>query len=70
MASLDIEQAARASGLRARDVRLLIEQGRLPASRPAGRWLIDERHLAAAASERPPAAERPSPAQPVGLLGP
>ena len=53
MASLDIEQAARASGLTARDVRLLIERGKLPASRPAGRWLIDQRHLAAAATALP-----------------
>ena len=49
MASLDIEQAARASGLSAREIRLLIERGKLPATRPAGRWLIDKRHLAAAA---------------------
>jgi helix-turn-helix protein len=48
MGCLDIEQAARASGLTARDVRLLIERGKLPATRPAGRWLIDQRHLAAA----------------------
>ncbi|HEX5908904.1 MAG TPA: helix-turn-helix domain-containing protein [Thermoleophilaceae bacterium] len=48
MGCLDIEQAARASGLSARDVRLLIERGKLPATRPAGRWLIDQRHLAAA----------------------
>ncbi len=49
MASLDIEQASRASGLSAREIRLLIERGKLPATRPAGRWLIDKRHLAAAA---------------------
>ena len=48
MGCLDIDQAARASGLTARDVRLLIERGKLPATRPAGRWLIDQRHLAAA----------------------
>lgn len=68
MASLDIEQAARASGLSARDIRLLIERGRLPASRPAGRWLIDERHLAAASSERPEPPARPdvSGARPIG----
>ena len=53
MASLDIDQAARASGLNPRDIRLLIEQGELPASRPAGRWLIDRRHLAAAVPARP-----------------
>ena len=53
MGSLDIEQAARASGLTARDVRLLIERGKLPATRPAGRWLIDQRHLAAASTSRP-----------------
>ncbi len=53
MGSLDIEQAARASGLSAREVRLLIEEGRLPAKRPAGRWLIDQRHLADAAPKRP-----------------
>ena len=53
MGSLDIEQAARASGLTARDIRLLIERGKLPATRPAGRWLIDQRHLAAAADSRP-----------------
>ena len=64
MGSLDIEQAARASGLTARDVRLLIEHGRLPATRPSGRWLIDQRHLAAAA----PRARRPSVAgaRPIG----
>jgi excisionase family DNA binding protein len=55
MASLDIEQAARASGLSARDIRELIEQGRLPATRPGGRWMIDKQHLAAAA----PAPRRP-----------
>jgi hypothetical protein len=48
MGCLDIEQAARASGLSAREVRLLIERGKLPATRPSGRWLIDQRHLAAA----------------------
>jgi Helix-turn-helix domain len=48
MGCLDIEQAARASGLSARDIRVLIERGKLPATRPAGRWLIDQRHLAAA----------------------
>lgn len=53
MGSLDIEQAARASGLSARDVRVLIEAGQLPATRPGGRWLIDQRHLAAATSTRP-----------------
>ncbi|HYI85351.1 MAG TPA: helix-turn-helix domain-containing protein [Acetobacteraceae bacterium] len=53
MGSLDIEQAARASGLTARDIRLLIERGKLPATRPAGRWMIDQRHLAAAADSRP-----------------
>ncbi len=53
MGSLDIEQAARASGLSAREVRLLIEDGRLPATRASGRWLIDQRHLAAAATTRP-----------------
>ena len=48
MGCLDIDQAARASGLSPREIRLLIERGKLPASRPAGRWLIDQRHLAAA----------------------
>lgn len=48
MGRLDIDQAARASGLTAREVRELIERGKLPATRPAGRWLIDEQHLAAA----------------------
>jgi len=60
MASLDIEQAARASGLTARDIRLLIERGDLPATRPAGRWLIDQRHLAATSTAPPePGEARP-----------
>lgn len=77
MGSLDIEQAARASGLSARDVRLLIEQGQLPATRPGGRWLIDHRHLAAASPARPdvsgarpigadPVSEDPAPGPAVG----
>ncbi len=57
MASLDIEQAARASGLTAREVRLLIERGKLPATRPAGRWLIDQRHLAVTETARPEVVE-------------
>jgi DNA-binding transcriptional MerR regulator len=66
MGCLDIDQAARASGLRPRDIRLLIEQGQLPATRPAGRWLIDHRHLAAAAPARPDVSgARPIGADPV-----
>ena len=79
MGSLDIEQAARASGLSAREIRLLIEEGQLPASRPAGRWLIDQRHLAAATPTRPavpgarpigadPMAEEPQPAPAGGAV--
>ena len=64
MASLDIDQAARASGLTARDVRLLIERGKLPATRPSGRWLIDQRHLAAAAPLPEVDGVRPIGAQP------
>jgi hypothetical protein len=64
MAALDIDRAARASGLSPRQVRLLIEDGRLPASRPSGRWLIDERHLSVLA----PAPARPEVqgARPIG----
>jgi excisionase family DNA binding protein len=74
MGSLDIDQAARASGLSARDVRELIERGKLPATRPAGRWLIDQRHLAAAAPRpevdgaRPIGATAATPQEDAGTL--
>jgi excisionase family DNA binding protein len=45
MGRLDIEQAARLAGTGARQIRLLIEGGELPATRPGGRWLIDEHDL-------------------------
>jgi len=64
MATLGIEQAARVSGLSARELRMLIESGRLPATRPSGRWMVERRHLAAvdaAVSEVDPA---PGPDQP------
>lgn len=30
---------------------MLIESGRLPATRPSGRWLVEQRHLAAVATQ-------------------
>jgi DNA-binding transcriptional MerR regulator len=62
MGTLDIEQAARICGLSPREVRLLIEGGQLPATQRSGRWLVNERDLAATAG---PAAHRDgaSPAQ-------
>lgn len=33
------------SGRTARELRMLIESGRLPATRPSGRWLVEPRHL-------------------------
>jgi excisionase family DNA binding protein len=68
MGRLDIEQAARLAGTGARQIRLLIERGELPAARPAGRWLIDERDLPRVAPEAPPAAHRPAVegARPIG----
>lgn len=59
MGQLDIDQAARASGLTAREIRLLIERGKLPATRPAGRWLIEQQHLAAAAPRPEVTGSRP-----------
>jgi hypothetical protein len=66
MATLGIEQAARVSGRSARELRMLIESGRLPATRPSGRWLVEQRHLAVVESGEPAAiptgdapAERP-----------
>jgi excisionase family DNA binding protein len=69
MGRLDIDQAARLAGTGARQIRLLIEDGELPATRPGGRWLIDERDLPrilpAPTAEPPPVAapeprERPA----------
>jgi hypothetical protein len=81
MGRLDIEQAARLAGTGPRQVRLLIEAGELPATRPAGRWMIDERDLPrvapapprevpppAAAAASAPAGDRPpvEGARPIG----
>ncbi len=54
MPTLGIEQAARVSGRSARELRMLIENGRLPATRPSGRWLVEQRHLAAVDAAGPP----------------
>lgn len=74
MGTLDIEQAARVCGLSAREVRLLIEGGQLPATRPGGRWLVDEAELSATglAKGEAPGAESRAPSQgslrPVGAV--
>lgn len=74
MGTLDIEQAARVCGLSAREVRLLIEGGQLPATRPSGRWLVDEAELSATglAKGEAPGAESRAPFQgslrPVGAV--
>lgn len=41
MDALTLEQAARTSGRGARELRLAIEAGDLPASQRGGRWLVD-----------------------------
>jgi excisionase family DNA binding protein len=70
MGRLDIEQAARLTGSGPRQIRLLIEQGQLPATRPGGRWLIDEHDLPGVAPAPAPARrfERPAVegARPIG----
>ncbi len=73
MTTLGIDQAARATGRTAQEIRALIESGRIPATRPSGRWLVDQRHLVSveSAQEFQPdfampeaAAEAPVPARP------
>jgi excisionase family DNA binding protein len=68
MGRLDIEQAARLTSSDPRQIRLLIEEGELPATRPGGRWLIDERDLPRAAPVPPRRFERPAVegARPIG----
>ena len=69
MAALGIEEAARASGLSARDLREMIERGTLPATRPAGRWLVNRGDLSAASMRHVPevaAGPAPAPAGPIG----
>lgn len=45
MDALTLEQAARESGRSARELRLTIESGDLPAFQRAGRWLVDPADL-------------------------
>lgn len=53
MAPLTLDQAARVNGRSARDLRLAIESGALPATQRAGRWFVERDDLARHAPPAP-----------------
>lgn len=58
MQSLTLQEAARESGRSARELRLIIEAGELPASQQGGRWMVDAVDLEQLVLPEPP---RPEP---------